>query len=601
VLVPPQAGGDLVVQLRSPPYAVADPRELGVVVWQAQRTLAGSAPLIGVLGEFAGFPQLPLVVLLYAVLARRRLPVAAALAMGTLLLIGLSGLTALHPLLLAGFAWWGAIGGLLALGLGRLADRAPPLTDRTAQRWLLVAFSVIVLLTFAPGFYSDGYGYFAYVRSLVVDGDLHFANEYARLYGATPWAKPTATGLLPNPWSIGPALFWLPLYTLVHALLGLFGGCWPADGYSEPYVVAVTLTTAFAALVFVLASYRLARRWVGPGAAALAALSLLLGSTLWYYSMRLGSFAHALSAAAAAVFVLAWIRIEERRSPGRWIAFGAASGVLMLIYWPCALLLLGPALTMLRRALLLVRSRDWPALWRLLLGGLGAAAVALVVFVPQMIAWSVIYGSPLTKPDTTPTLGDRSYWLPMLFAPFGVLPWTPILMAGFCGLFLLWGRDRRLMAALLLAVVVYFGYNSLLSDWHGSGAFGLRRLTALAPWGVIGSALIYQRLVDAGRRSLALFLAINTSAWMLMLLIRYEFRYFPDRTPLGLLELPLPTFYLSRTTMPLWELGSYLGTGYFFDALGAATTRSVALAALAVLAGGVVIVWWWIEHSVASE
>jgi hypothetical protein len=174
-------------------------------------------------------------------------------------------------------------------------------------------------------------------------------------------------------------------------------------------------------------------------------------------------------------------------------------------------------------------------------------------------------------------------------------------MAGFCGLFLLWGRDRRLMAALLLAVVVYFGYNSLLSDWHGSGAFGLRRLTALAPWGVIGSALIYQRLVDAGRRSLALFLAINTSAWMLMLLIRYEFRYFPDRTPLGLLELPLPTFYLSRTTMPLWELGSYLGTGYFFDALGAATTRSVALAALAVLAGGVVIVWWWIEHSVASE
>ena len=49
-------------------------------------------------------------------------------------------------------------------------------------------------------------------------------------------------------------------------------------------------------------------------------------------------------------------------------------------------------------------------------------------------------------------------------------------------------------AALITALVAYFLYNAWLPDWHGSGAFGLRRLTLLAPWCMLGLALLFDAL-----------------------------------------------------------------------------------------------------------
>ena len=50
---------------------------------------------------------------------------------------------------------------------------------------------------------------------------------------------------------------------------------------------------------------------------------------------------------------------------------------------------------------------------------------------------------------------------------------------------LLWRRSRYLAATLIAALAAYFLYNVWLPDWHG-GAFGLRRLTLLAPWWMMG-------------------------------------------------------------------------------------------------------------------
>ncbi|MGH9390846.1 MAG: hypothetical protein ACRD1Z_14615, partial [Vicinamibacteria bacterium] len=123
---------------------------------------------------------------------------------------------------------------------------------------------------------SDGIFYFAPLRSLVVDFDLDFENEY-RVLGAEPgYFQRTATGRLPNNYSIGPALLWLPAYLLAHAL-GL-AGLYRPTGFGYAYFTAVATATAiggFAGVVFV---FRLLRNYFEESAALPATLLVWLAT-----------------------------------------------------------------------------------------------------------------------------------------------------------------------------------------------------------------------------------------------------------------------------------------------------------------------------------
>jgi len=92
----------------------------------------------------------------------------------------------------------------------------------------------LVLLPKAGGriVVGDAVHYFVYLRSLVFDRDLHFQNEYFRLYGLDPHAPappdtewvytPLATGYTRNLMPIGTAIVWAPIYLGVTA--GNVGG-----------------------------------------------------------------------------------------------------------------------------------------------------------------------------------------------------------------------------------------------------------------------------------------------------------------------------------------------------------------------------------------
>jgi hypothetical protein len=96
---------------------------------------------------------------------------------------------------------------------------------------------------------GDAIQYYAYLRSVVFDRDLDFANEYERFYGgdadsgaASVWVHArTATGRSPNLMSVGPALLWSPFYlaVLVGVSLASSAGVPVAvNGYSAPFQIA---------------------------------------------------------------------------------------------------------------------------------------------------------------------------------------------------------------------------------------------------------------------------------------------------------------------------------------------------------------------------
>ena len=71
----------------------------------------------------------------------------------------------------------------------------------------------------------DGYYYYIYLRSLQVDGDLDFGNEYAEWGNPFRFGK-TETGRPRNVFGVGPALLWAPFFGVTHGVVALHRSDW---------------------------------------------------------------------------------------------------------------------------------------------------------------------------------------------------------------------------------------------------------------------------------------------------------------------------------------------------------------------------------------
>lgn len=143
-------------------------------------------------------------------------------------------------------------------------------------------------------------------------------------------------------------------------------------------------------------------------------------------------------------------------------------------------------------------ARGWR--WRVGLvarGGL-VLAVALLVMVPQFVAWEVVYGQWTSLPQG-PNYTRPAYPMvaELLFsARNGWFSTTPVAYAGVLGLALMavagvrLGTRVRIVALGLLAAVALQVYaNSIILDWWGQASYGARRLCSMTMPLVVGLAV----------------------------------------------------------------------------------------------------------------
>ncbi|MBC8163609.1 MAG: glycosyltransferase family 39 protein [Roseiflexaceae bacterium] len=599
VVLPVASGADLELVFATTTSKFGDdPRQLGVALDRISIVTLGGPTPWSLLGELARPPLLPLALgLLMFTLAlggaARWLSLATTLGVALLLAVCAIWQPMVQLQLALACAVAVAILALTAIAFRLLPRTCLPRTDQSARRWIFVAWAVAIAAAYTPVVSSDGIGYYVYLRSLVIDGDLQFANDYAipSFLRAPVIGSITPTGYEENPFAVGSAILWSPLFLIAHGLILVgrsFGLPWAADGAGTPYVAITLLGSALAGLATMLICYRICRRFVGAPAAALAAITLLTGTNLLYYAARDPSFSHAFAAAAVALFVLLWLRLDAAPSGRGWAALGIAAGLVALIYWVGAFVLLLPACTAARELVFALRQQGtarWRQLRALGAGTLGAAALALLVFSPQLLAWFILFGSPLTVPQGSGFISPRFFHgLDVLFSPLhGLLPWTPAMLVGMAGIALLARHGRWQFACLTTCMLIYLCYNASIPDWHGSGAFGMRRLSLLAPWIALGLALLYDWLRRWGAL-LPLGLAALTSAWMLLVVVRYDL-YLLDHAPYSLMELPTLVFYLGRTSLPLEGIVAWLSSGYLWNRLVYSSTAGIIeLAAVLVLA-----------------
>jgi MFS family permease len=390
---------------------------------------------------------------------------------------------------------------------------------------------------------GDGVGYYVYVRSLVLDHDLDFTNDYAHYLNASQIPQPTPLHRPGNKYAVGPALLWTPFFLLAHvlALLGSRIGL-PVhpDGYGYLYQAAISIGSIVYGSAGLFLAYRCARSMFSTQSLLTALVLLWLGSNVPYYMIFEPSLSHMVSMFSVSVLLTVWfLKFWRTTAPSVWSAalLGLASGGVLLVRLQDAPFLLLPILHLSWRFVQSLRQRTGHA-WHWLRCGLVAALGGLIAFAPQLLVWKHVYGAWMILPylqDHDPPF----YWrtpqiFSVLFSTFhGLFLWHPIYFLALIGvLYLRKSRPRFALVLLsLLAADVYL-VGAWCMWWQGDAFGGRMFLNAIWIW-LFGLAAFVGWWNGPGCvRPRTAWLAGLVIGWNVLSLVQYRLGFVPMGKPL---------------------------------------------------------------------
>jgi hypothetical protein len=409
---------------------------------------------------------------------------------------------------------------------------APQNSRRLAPGAALVATLALVLvpILWKPWIHgNDGVRNYAYCRSLWINGDFDFSNEYAHyrargeMAGTAKLGAPDrATGKPGNALGAGSAVLWSPFFLAGHLWAKISRVA--ADGYSRPYVWSVSLGSTLYAIAGLLLLLDLLARRFGTRAALPATLAVWLGSPLVFYMYLHPSMSHACSFFLAALLVWECARWQANPRALQFFVMGATGGLAAITRFTDAVLLLLPAAVWVMAA---ARGRGAGAARRAAASGLILGAGVLVAILPQLAAWHSFYGSWFAGPRDYGISRNLDLWRSphlrdVLFSGWrGLFVWSPALIVGAIGFGWLLPSRRALDWALALAAAVQLWFVGGWAVWWGGASFGQRLLIDLLPLFALGTACLFRRSSRPwARRTLAAFLALAV-LWSAGLAVQY--------------------------------------------------------------------------------
>ena len=428
-------------------------------------------------------------------------------------------------------------------------------SNRSVKILLFLFFLTLPLIN--PWVRGDGVGYYAYVRSLLVEHNLDFANDWraanesftmgrVRPDGTINPQEYTSTGHLDNHFAVGPSMLWAPFLVPVHGVmltLKALGFNVQPTGYSRPYLITMALATALYGFLGLLISFRLACLFVEERWALLATLGIWFASSLPVYMYFNPSWSHAHSVFIVAVFLWYWQRTRQGRTSLQWVILGLISGVVLDVYYANIAVLLVPFVESLQGYWQgwSQPKRDWPSLGLLFGSNLLYCLAILIAFSPTLITRQIIYGHPLSfgygdvdvMMWASPRLGS------VLFsADHGLLVWTPILIPALAGILLLRRHDRALAWYLVTAFLALFYLIAIDSCWDGISSFGNRFFVSLTPMFVLGLAVSlseFAKWVKGTRKAMVIAGSVTGLfiLWNLAFIFQWGTHMVPARGPIS--------------------------------------------------------------------
>jgi hypothetical protein len=429
---------------------------------------------------------------------------------------------------------------------------------------LLLGFVLTLPIVTTRIYASDEVQYYAWLRSWAFDHDVDFENEYQHFYDAgvarnTPFyetflVRRNEAGRRENYGPVGSAVLWAPFFAVGH-LVALATGA-PADGYSQPYISAVSYGSAIYGALAVVLSAAIARRVIGRGLAA--SLIVCVGTPLIFYIYIAPPMSHANSAFAVALFLWVWLRVRDQWSIKGVALLGITGALMTMVRDQDVFFGVGPALDFARHWM---RGRRPPVAQVLA----GTVAFALA-YTPQLLAASALHGhfgpSEVVARKMTWT---SPHGLQVLFSPEnGFFAWTPLALLAVAGLLVLAlarvpltsdasEQDAAWIGTLSVIMVAMQAYISgAVESWTVAGSFGQRRFVGLTPLLTLGVASLLQTIADPAlrfARAAASVLIAVCIWWNLGLMIQFG-THRMDRQRLTLRENAWTTFVVLPREAP---------------------------------------------------
>jgi hypothetical protein len=216
------------------------------------------------------------------------------------------------------------------------SNRAVLLALLGAYFCTLVALDVVSMRSGRSGgklINGDAKGYYAWLRSISLDHDVDFRNDYALIFPPETTVDAnrfTPRGLVVDKYPIGVAIVEVPGFVAGHAAARILG--YPADGVSAPYQLAVVVWLQ----LFVLGSFvalwvALVRSGAREVVATLVIASALLATNLLQYIAR-PAWPHAPGVALLNFAYFLLITARSARDEGRrMIGLGALLGLALIV------------------------------------------------------------------------------------------------------------------------------------------------------------------------------------------------------------------------------------------------------------------------------
>ncbi len=424
----------------------------------------------------------------------------------------------------------------------RWRTRVDELVERPLPLFVAILFLFVVVfaasIALAPRRYGrlivgDGIYYYVYLRSVVLDGDLDFTNDFTlyQSYNSQDLVKKqemleehkTPLGKPANYFSVGPALLWAPAYIPIH-LLALALGL-PHDGFSYLYEAPPLFLSIGYAFIGILLMYRVAAGMFSRWAALVAVLGVWLATNVVYYMGVSPSASHALSMFAVSLFLYLWRRTRVNRTLRQWFLLGLSAGLMTLVRWQDLLVALLPLFELIGGWQQESKtSSSLSALRASLAAGLVFMAGLALAFSPQMAAWQILYGSPLTAPQGSGFFYPLrpEMWNVLFGLKRGLFTWTPLVLLAVIGFFPLYRRDRLLGLSCVVILLAETYVNSIVYDWWGGEAFGARRFIGLMPLFALGLAALVDALRPQFSRSVVAAALGIFIIWNMLFILQYD-------------------------------------------------------------------------------
>jgi len=360
---------------------------------------------------------------------------------------------------------------------------------------------------------ADRVYYYAYARSIVIDRDLDFSNEFA--------ARPPSSGALVrngrqlNKYPIGTPLIGLPAFAVTHAVVsGLrkIGVGLSADGYSAPYAMAFALSQLGVTLLGMWLLYLTLLRYFAAQAAAIAVVAAWFGTNALHYTAVDLMMSH-----AAALFSTAWCGYESVTlaespvRPAKWCRVGLSCGLVGLVRYQNVVFLLVPAAAAFA---VLSNSGLRGTLTTAVLNVASAALGFAVAWLPQLAAWKAMFGSWMV--NSYQREFEFTWMHPhildiLLRDPArGLVIWLPVLGIGVCGCLAYAAWRVNLVA--LAAGVAWLINLYIISAWWAWGSVAQRATFDFLLPVAVGLAAALTAFRDRGQLILIAVIAILV-AW----------------------------------------------------------------------------------------